>query len=193
MTLNLTSTTTPWLIRPAKPRDADYIRQLWDRYFGGVDTEGGGVVDAAVGENEYTWALVAEAGTNRVGAGVATNYPREHFLEEIVPHEAAAEATAGDADVAYLNFGAVEPAYRGRGIGRSLFRARERILTTDAPADRAISVCWQRRDAPTSEPLFRSEGWREVAAAEDFYHDRTYCPDCGDDCDCPAIIFTKQL
>jgi GNAT superfamily N-acetyltransferase len=188
-----TSTTTPWTIRGAKPRDADYIRRLWDRYFGGVDADGGGVVDAAVGDNEYTWAVVAEAGTDRVGAGVATNYPRDHFLDEIVAHEAAAEVTACDGDVAYMNFGAVEPGYRGRGIGRAMFQARERMLAKEAPADRALALCWQRRDAPTSEPLFRSEGWTEVTVAEGFYDDRSYCPDCGDDCDCPAIIFTKQL
>jgi GNAT superfamily N-acetyltransferase len=188
---------TEWTVRHATENDAVHIRSFWNRYFDAEPPDGGeGVVAAAVGDNEYSWAVVAVADNAIVGAGVAANYPRSEMRDAVLPHEPVHEYLG--ADNAYLNFAAVAPPYRGRGIGTALVERRVELLRDHAPATRAFAISWLRRgDRPSSAAIFESLGWTEIAHVDRFYQrhgDRgDACPDCAGACRCDAKIYAVDL
>lgn len=199
MTHTLHSDTQPascrdYTLRPATPADADYIAAEWQRYFGGGVTAENNTISAAVGDNRYTWGVVAVADNRLVGVGIAANFPRRQFEHDILPAPAVRDVTAPDNG--YLYFAAVDPLYRGRGIGTSLIEARVRRLQQSAPTDRAFALAWERDHHPGSSRLFRRLDWSEIATVPRYYErfdNREHCPDCGTDCTCDGVIFARDL
>lgn len=183
-----------WTLREAKPSDADRMRRFWDAYFGMPDDLDTDIVDAAVGDNEYTWGVVAVAGHQIVGVAIAANYRGGHFKEEMIPHEPIHSVVAKDNG--YLNFSAVAPTHRGQGIHKAMVKRRVELLQEEAPTDRVFALSWQRDDRVGSEATFRSLGWTELAYVDEYYRRydcRQQCPDCPGECTCDAIIFGRDL
>lgn len=182
------------VVREATEADADRIRRLWDSYFGAEWSEEEDLIDAAVGDNEYTYAVVAVADSQIVGVAVAGNYPRDHFEEAIIPYESIHDVTASDNG--YLNFSAVAPAYRGQGIHTEMVESRVEWLRDEAPTDRVFALSWQRDHRPGSERTFRALDWHGLEYVDEYYRrfsDRIHCPDCPGECRCDAIIFGRDL
>lgn len=183
-----------WAVRKAQPSDADRIRSYWDAYFGMGDASGTDLVDAVVGENEYSWGVVAVADHQIVGVGLAANYLGDAFKENIIPHESIHSLVAKDNG--YLNFSAVAPTHRGQGIHKAMVKRRVELLQEEAPTDRVFALSWQRDGRVGSEATFRSLGWNDLAHVDEYYRRygcREHCPDCPGECTCDAIIFGRDL
>lgn len=200
-------------IRIADGRDdAASITRLWDHYFG-VEYEpgrlpwpcadiAGWVDDEDRGEEENaplaTRGVIAEHEGVRIGAGIAGVYTREDIVRDLPDGRFDADALASDRN-GWLNFGAVDPAWRGHGIGRRLFSHRLDWLRAQG-VEIILSIGWERRDAPTSRPLFEGHGFEPIQEFPGYYAEhRWQCPDCGiwksedGDCRCSMTLWAKDI
>lgn len=181
-------------------RDVFFVARWWHHYFGAeyehnylpyplcnalgwlTDDHEGGPLDYLV--------LVAEADDVLVGAGIATLDDHEYTAADFPPAGFDPDSLAGERN-AWLMFSAVDPAWRGRGIGRRLFHRRLE-WTAEIGADMTFGYGWERRVGPTSRPLFEANDFVPVKRFEGYYGSehstRDACPDCGvwptDDADC---------
>jgi GNAT superfamily N-acetyltransferase len=99
--------------------------------------------------------------------------------------------------VGSLNASAVVPAYRGRGLGSALARAR--LLWLEAQGcDMVVGLSWLSGLAHTSKPVFERYGFTAVGRSDEIYtrlsieHDFD-CPTCGYPCHCPGLLFVRSL
>lgn len=198
-------------------RDAFYLAHLWSRWFGTefehghryysgklplplCPVAGWEVEDAA---DLQVHAVVAEHdppdrdGRVHVGGGLVTIESADRTIEELPAGGFNADALVG-ARNAWLWFGVVDEAWRGKGLGRRLFDTRMR-WARDQDADMAFACGWEH-DGRTSRPLFEANGFVPVERFERLYEgERDVCPECGalpsDDqtCTCAGVVWTKDL
>jgi len=179
-------------------RDLFYLRWQLEHYFG-TDCETPeqllhhlAIVMGWIDEDEQTPLAVstpvAEHTGVHIGGGIATIEDHESTVETLPDGGFDAGALAGERS-AWLWFGVVDPAWRGHGIGRDLFRYRLSWAQAQG-ADMVFGIGWER-DGPGSRPLFDGFGFVPVQRFEDYYvreGERSSCPDCGvwegDDCQC---------
>jgi len=198
-----------WRVRRADGRDDAFeLARVWQHYFG-LDYDAGrlpfplGVIagwsDSSDEETPIaTLGLLAEHHDVRVGVAQATIEDHSVTVDELPDGRFDKDSLAGDRN-AWLWFGAVDPAWRGRGIGRRLFE--ERVQWADAQgADMAFAFGWERKDGPSSRPLFEASDFVPVQEFPDEYQEsRTSCPDCGvwetDDnhCECSMTLWALDF
>lgn len=193
--------------------DAKSLTRLWDHYFGveyDVDRVPWPAADIAgwvdddqrfetLGAPLATRGVIAEHDGVRIGGGIVTLETREYLVEELPDGAFDASALACDRN-AWLVFGAVDPAWRGHGIGRRLFAHRLGWARTHG-AQLVVGMGWERDERPSSRPLFESYGFQPVEHFPGFYadSDRWQCPDCGvwktDDavCECSATLWALDV
>lgn len=141
-------------------------------------------------------AVVATHGDVSVGWGVAVFDSREETIDELPDGRFDPEALVTGPS-GWLCLGAVDPAWRGQGIGRRLFERRLAWLADHDPAV-VVGMSWDR-DGPTSRPLFDGHGFHPIQSFDGFYgtdqSGRTVCPDCGAtphndrECGCDATLW----
>lgn len=180
------------VVRDAQDRrDVFYTARQWNHYFG-AEYEADwlpyplcnalGWIDEDEDEGPLDYrVLVAEADDVLVGAGIAVVYDHESAVAELPDGQFDAGALVGDRN-GWLLFSAVDPEWRGYGIGRQLFR--ERVAWTDrVDTDMTFGYGWERRHGRTSRPLFEANGFVPIQRFEDYYgtddSPRDCCPDCG--------------
>jgi len=178
-----------WAVREAcGDTDLRYLYRRWAGYFGadGWRQERQHLRDDLVSTpDDDNWAiqLVAEADGRRVGGAVGWAGAAEHLPEMMGYDRIDTSGRAG-----YLTFATVAPGYRGRGIHAALVRERVQALAPDV--DRLYTTSWVREDHPDSTETYGGGRWNVVDYVAEFYRDqRPYCPDCGRDCECDAIVW----
>lgn len=170
--------------------DAFFLARIWHHYFGTeydserlptpiADTLGWPDDDENAPLDSY--GLVAEHADVQVGGGLAILEDHGGAVDELPEGRYDRHALAGDLN-AYLCFSFVDPAWRGRGIGRRLFRERLRWAAAQ-DVDMVFALGWERRDGRSSRPLFESYDFVPIQQFDDYYATgewpRTSCPDCG--------------
>lgn len=190
------NTTTAWTVRPATPDDAEYVNRQWDRYFGVADEAPVVTIgcDPSEPDWEYNRCYVAVTSDTRIGAAVASVGPLEHISHCIGMGTDLTGEFANEGN-GYLHVGVVEKGWRNRGVGTALMRARLNWLA-ESGAEYAFGLSWLRDDHPDSSALFEKFGFEQLRQVDEYYrrHDaRDYCPDCGQDCTCDAIVYRKDL
>jgi GNAT superfamily N-acetyltransferase len=195
-----------WTIDEANGRkDAFYLVRLWHHYFGAEYesnllppelAEIAGWTDDD--ESVAVCGVIARHEDVAVGGGVASVMDHERAVEEMPEGRFDAEALAGERNV-WLWFGVVDPAWRGRGIGRELFERRLQ-WASDQDASMAFAYGWERRDGRTSRPLFEAYDFVPIQRFEDHYAEtRDACPDCGAwpnndvECRCEMTLWARDL
>ncbi|MDS0280047.1 GNAT family N-acetyltransferase [Halomicroarcula sp. S1AR25-4] len=208
-----TTTTTPrreWGLQRVTDRDdAFYVSRQWEHYFGVEyesdtrlpwplahvlgwnDGEDPAPIDAA--------AYVATHEQVRVGCGLASLRDHTQTVDALPQGRFSPGALAGDRN-GWLLLGAVDPAWRGHGIGHALFDARLDWLAARDP-DMVFAFGWERDAGRSSRPLFEAHDFTPIQRFERYYADdsdgakRTSCPDCGAwrsndvDCQCPTTLW----
>jgi len=137
--------------------------------------------------------------TVRVGGGVVLLLDAAQAADECAPASFDGAALVSD-PTAFLLVGVVDQAWRGRGLGGALFD-RRLDWARASDAEMALSFGWERRDGPTSRPLFEARGFEPIERIDGLYAetDRASCPDCGvwpgDDaaCRCDATIWAREV
>lgn len=179
------STTRQWRIRPvAGEKDAMFLSRLWHHYFGAVHDYSERRIPTPLAQT-VGWcdelpavrALVATADGVRVGGGVAIVYDHDDLVEELPDGRFNRDALAGEAN-GWLALNAVDPSWRGQGIGGELFR-RRLAWFADQDVDMVFAYGWEREKA-SSRPLF--ERFEFVPVTRLTYEvggHRDACPDCG--------------
>lgn len=204
--------TNQWSVREASGyTDAHYLVTQWHHYFG-VELEDNRLplpLAEVAGWNddedrETVLGLVAEH-TPRdrdhsvaVGGALAWIRPHDETVEELPDGRYDPDALAGERN-AWLLFGIVDPAWRGRGIGREMFRRRQEWAKLNG-AGMMLSFGWERESGLTSRPLFESEEWVPIQRLGDHYSKtRPSCPDCGAwqhndvKCSCDTTLWAKDV
>lgn len=213
---------TPAESMPVTIREADgepdawYLQRQWHHWFGAeYDSQlalqydlfgiaGWSLPDEAENASLDSFGVIAEhspAGAEpvRVGGGLVLLLDQETTTEELPDGRFDAAALAGD-PTAWFCLGVVDGAWRGRGIGSSLFDRRLQ-WAEETDAEIAIACGWERESGTTSRPLFESRGWVPVQTITEMYADtgRDSCPDCGvwpsddDTCQCNATVWALDL
>jgi len=200
-----------WTVRTASGRaDAYSLARLWDHYFGvPINAEIipwpcadiAGWLDEDDRQHEdaplASCGLLAEHGGVRIGGGIATINDHEYTVEHLPDGRFDADALAGERN-AWLLLGAVDPAWRGNGIGSRLFELRLDWARAQG-ASMVVAFGWER-DGPSSRPLLERHGSVPVQRFPDYYaKDREQCPDCGvwksDDgeCECEMTLWACEV
>lgn len=181
--------TDDWGVRPGAAKDQTYIRAMWERYFGPFDGMPEIVVKGTDSDEPYTYCVVAVAGGERIGAGIATLSSAEYL----------ADVTRLDRDEyhpvsnGYLHFGGVDPDWRNQGVGTALMRARLKWIGQRS-SGKVFGLSWVRDGHPDSRALFENFGFEQVSYEHSYYAqtDRR-CPDCDGGCDCDAVLYGRNL
>jgi len=202
-----------WNVRKADSReDAYYLVRQWHHYFGveyGANRLPTALAEIAgwTGEDDgvEVCGVIAthDDGENsvRIGGGVAQLFDADEMVTELPDGMFDKSMLVGNRN-AMLWFGAVDPAWRGHGIGRRLFE--ERLRWADAyGAHMAFGFGWNRPDGRTSWQLFDGYGFHPVQEFEDYYarpeSTRDACPDCGvwpsdeNPCECGMTLWARDL
>ncbi|WP_135666649.1 GNAT family N-acetyltransferase [Halorhabdus rudnickae] len=142
------------------------------------------------------YAVIAEHETVSVGWGIAVHATRQETLEDLPEGSFDAEELV-PGSAGWMQFSAVDRAWRSQGIGRALFENRLRWLADQDPSI-VLGLSWER-DGRTSRPLFEGCGFHPIEYFPDYYAnvdwDRSPCPECGitvsDDevCECGATLW----
>lgn len=195
--------------------DAYYLTRLWHHYFGVEYNHDGsrrlpnfpariaGWTDDDYDEDDVYAVIASHSpptrdGVVRVGAGLVALRDHDEAVAEM-PDECRFDprALVGDR-AAYLVFGAVDPAFRGHGIGYRMFSDRLR-WATERGADMVFSFGWER-EGRSSRPLFESFDFVPIEQFSDYYaSNRGACPDCGSwpsndrDCVCAMTFWARDL
>lgn len=174
-----------WHVRPLEDEaDAYFVSRWWHHYFGSVHDYWEPRIPTPlaqclgwVDENVASEAFVASHKALRVGGAAVCLYDAESTIHELPDGNFDRSALVGDRN-GWMLMGAVDPAWRGRGIGRELFRRRLTWLD-DRKADMVFAFGWER-DAASSRPLFETY---EFVPIQRFTYEvagnRDACPDCG--------------
>ena len=200
-----------WQVRDAHGRDdAYYLARQWAHYFG-VDYGPNRLpleLCAVAGwdpEDEPPATLgtvavnnpVGRDGAVPVGGGVVSIFGHDDAVESLPDGRFDAEALLGER-TAWLWFGVVDPAWRGRGIGRAMFDRRVE-WAREQGASMAVAFGWERAGA-SSRPLFEADDWIPVQRFPDYYAEhRDSCPDCGawpsneSVCECEMTLWARDL
>jgi GNAT superfamily N-acetyltransferase len=216
MSSDSTTTTTPlhssWSVREASGvDDAYYLMTKWHHYFDAAydDTQLPpplAEVAGWIGEDDpdvEAYGVIAthhprgRDGSVDVGGGLVSIIDHEQCVEDLPDGHYSKSALAGQRN-AWLWFGTVDPAFRGRGIGRALFEARLEWATAHG-ADMVFALGWERRNGRTSRPLFEANDFVEIPIHDGYYEGmRESCPDCGawpnNDvvCECDAVLWARD-
>lgn len=200
--------TKVWTVREANDReDALSLARLWHHYFG-TEYEANwlphplariaGWVDADEGRELAVLGLLAEHEDVRIGGALATILDHDDCVEELPDGRYDKDALAGDRN-AWLLLGAVDPAWRGHGIGWRLFNRRIE-WANEWGADMLFSFGWERREGRGSRPLFEANDFVPVQRFPDRYAEtRGSCPDCGSwpnndrECQCELTLWALDL
>ncbi|ELY84742.1 GNAT family N-acetyltransferase, partial [Natrinema gari] len=133
-----------------------------------------------------------------IGGGLVELLDHDTMVEQLPEGRFERAALAGDLN-AMLWFGLVDPAWRGLGIGRALFRKRLEWAQAQG-ADMVVAWGWERREGRTSRPLFDRYDFVPIQRLPDHYAEsRDACPDCGvwpsDDATCEgeAVLWARDL
>jgi GNAT superfamily N-acetyltransferase len=208
-----TSRSNEFLIREAAGvRDAKYLHTLWRHYFG-TDAPPGNL-PFALGEiagwnhdedeDVEALGLVAELnprdrdGSFPIGGALVEIFDHEVTVERLPEGRFDADTLAGDRN-AWMLLGAVDPEWRGHGIGRQLFRQRVRWADRQG-AGMILGFGWERESGGSSRPLFEAFDFVPIQRFEDHYAEsRTACPDCGiwpgddESCECACTLWARGL
>lgn len=203
-----------WSVREANGKtDAFYLFHQWDHYFG-IDMEPGQLphelrhIAGWIDEDEDVepiLGLVAvhdpidREGPVAIGGGLASILPADTTVDKLPEGRFDADALSGSHN-AWMWFGAVDPSWRGLGVGRALFQRRMEWARAHG-ADMAFAYGWERRGGRTSRPLFEDEGWVPIQRFDAYYagDGRHSCPDCGAwpsndvDCRCEMTLWALDL
>jgi len=195
--------------------DAFYLQRLQHHWFGATydsqETLQANLFDIAgweFGDDEpddaplqsvgYIAEHTTPSGSVRVGGAIAILLDHDTTVDSLPPGSFDPAVLASDPSVWFL-LGVVDQAWRGRGIGRRLFKRRlQWARQTDAKI--ALSMGWER-EGPSSRPLFEASGWVPVETIDSGYAEtgRESCPDCGvwpsDEtaCQCDATVWAIDL
>ena len=202
----------PWSVTEADGRrDAFYLMSLWHHYWGTEYepnrlprplaqiagwTDAEDSVDVLGTVVHHTPS--DRDGTVPIGGGLVS-IPDRETVDDLLPDGRF------DADVlvpkrtAWLWFGAVDPAWRGRGIGYEMFRQRVEWAEMQG-AGMVLATGWERREGRSSRPLFEAFDFVPIQTFEDHYAEsRDACPDCGvwpgddESCRCAATLWALDL
>jgi GNAT superfamily N-acetyltransferase len=198
-----------WVIRPAKKDDLHTVRFLGRHYFGGDHSDARHYIRQSTTQpnRPHGHAVVAEANGVLVGAGVLHmkipgTMHRLLDVPEILPYEVRGclecpiDGFAGPATgLGWIQFVAVDKAWWGNGIATHLF---QKLIewAKSANIKTLAGVSWQREGNPDSTSLFEYHGFECIAKYDSFYaekDDRTFCPDCGKECECAGHIYVRDL
>lgn len=181
-----------WTVREATVDDVPYLHRRLAGYFGGESiretraSHERAIRSEPSADDWFAVVYVAEASGQRVGVALGEANDAAAIADGALQ---APDRVRTDGRAGYLNFATVAPGYRGRGIHRAL--VRERVQALAPYVDRFYTVSWVRDDHPDSTETFGGD-WLVVDYIEHYYRERsrTYCPDCGRDCECDGIIWT---
>lgn len=200
-----------WSVRDANGRaDAFYLARQWSHYFGieydahelpiELAEVAGWTSDEDSLDSLGTIAVHDphdRDGSVPIGGALVSILDHEETLDQLPKGRFDADALVGDR-TAWLWFGVVDPAWRGRGIGREMFNRRVEWAEAQG-ASLAVSFGWERA-GPSSRRLFESDGWIPIQRFPDHYaENRDSCPDCGCwpsndvDCSCELTLWAKDL
>lgn len=174
-------------VREARDRrDVFYLVRLWHHYFG-TEYEGdllpmplGDLLGCSFDSETYleSVGVVAEHEDVQIGGALAVLRTREGAVEQMPSAGFDPVALAGDRNC-WLEISAVDPAWRGHGIGRRLFEHRLE-WAAEQDVDMVFAFGWERRHGRSSRPLFERYGFVPVGEFPDHYAaSRDSCPDCG--------------
>ncbi|WP_161973238.1 GNAT family N-acetyltransferase [Halostella litorea] len=196
-----------WTIDRADGRDdAFYLAGLWHHYFGtgyshnalpwplhdamGWDNDDNPLLDSC--------GVVARHRDVQIGGGIVSIMDHAEAVDELPDGRFDAGALAGDRN-AYLCFGAVDPAWRGQGIGRALFERRLEWAERHG-AGMVFAFGWERHAGRTSRPLFEAYDFVPIQQFPKHYAEsRDACPDCGSwpsndvACRCEMTLWAREL
>jgi GNAT superfamily N-acetyltransferase len=97
-----------------------------------------------------------------------------------------------------LRNSAVENDYRGKGIGKAMFKTRLQWIA-EKNCEYAIGLSWLHGKTLQSDRLYRADGFDQIGpVVPEFFKslsERTgmHCPYCGFPCLCSAAMFVKKV
>ncbi|QLH82362.1 GNAT family N-acetyltransferase [Halosimplex pelagicum] len=198
-----------WSVRPADSDDLHTARFLGRHYFGGDRDDSHHYIyrSTTQANQPHGHAVVAEANGILVGmAALHLKIPgamhRLLDVPELLPYEVRGcldcpvEGFNGAATgLGWIQLVAVDKAWWGNGIATQLLQELiEWANTSDIKTLAGIS--WQRDGKPDSTGLFKHHGFDCIAEYESFYAEndnRTFCPDCGEECECAGHVYVRDL
>jgi GNAT superfamily N-acetyltransferase len=135
----------------------------------------------------FVYGVTAVRGTTVVGFGLLGWYTAEELADYLTE--------TPDVDAAYpapvLHLGVVDEQHENQGIATRLMQARVQHAQQQ-DASYLWGASW-RRSGKDSAPVFERCDFQPVHHVNDYYSDRTWCPDCGDTCTCSATIYRRTL
>lgn len=196
-----------WSLREAEgEEDAYYLITKWHHYFGAryhaneLPEDLAEVAGWCEEKNIEAYGAIVthhpsgyEGGVD-IGGGLVSIVGPEEAIESLPDGDFSKEELVGERN-AWLWFGAVDPVFRGQGIGQELFQARlDWVSSRDV--DVVFGVGWERRKGRTSRCLFEKHGFLEIPVDDGVYTGtRESCPDCAawpgneTECRCDAVLW----
>lgn len=189
-------TDADWSLRSLVAADADAVRRLWDRRFGGEATTQTRWIEAALDpDHTATATVVSPLETDRVVAFGLLEvgdpaYTRRYLSLDALGLEPTLASRNG-----ILHMYCVHREWEGRGIGTALYAHHLRDLAT-RNVPRALGLAWHRPHTTDSRVLFEKHSFRCLATIDCYYsrfEQRSRCPDCGGACSCTASLYTRRV
>ncbi|MFB6098019.1 MAG: hypothetical protein ABEK84_02695 [Salinibacter sp.] len=183
-------------LRPLRRSDADAVRRLWSRRFGGESSTQTNWIEAALAPSHSAAGFVAVPAPSDQIVGVSfldvgsRTYAREYLgLATLDVRLPLAEQNG------IFHLTCVRRDWEGRGLG-SAFYERRLALLADRDVPYAAGIAWHRPEPPDSRVLFEKHEFTRHATVERYYArtgTRPNCPLCSEECTCTASLYGRPL